>query len=132
MRNFSDTVQYKWFNEVWNQANENAIDKFLTTDVMAHGLTDERGPEGFKTFYRNFTSQFSEINIEVEDVIVQGDMEVSRCNVRATETASGKPVQFTGTCMAHIKDGKIAEAWNHYDFMTMYQQLGHKLTPPSI
>jgi len=27
-----------------------------------------------------------------------------------------------------IQDGKIAEAWNQYDFLRMYQQAGYALT----
>ncbi|MCW3107075.1 MAG: hypothetical protein JWQ09_1581 [Segetibacter sp.] len=130
MRNTNSTLQYKWFNEVWNNGNESAINDLMTEDAIAHGLTDQRGPEAFKTFYNNFKKQFSNIDIEVEDVVVQDDMEVSRCKVKAIETATGKPVEFSGTCMTQIKDGKIAEAWNHFDFLSMYQQLGHTLTPP--
>jgi len=32
-------------------------------------------------------------------------------------------VKFTGMTMARVKDGKIAEAWNNFDFMTMFQQM---------
>ena len=31
--------------------------------------------------------------------------------------------------MVRVEGGKIAEAWNHYDFLDMYQQLGQVLTP---
>jgi hypothetical protein len=26
-------------------------------------------------------------------------------------------------CVARIKDGKLAEGWNHFDFPSMYQHL---------
>jgi predicted ester cyclase len=103
----------------------------MTEDAIAHGLTDERGPAAFKTFYENFQKQFSNIHVEVQEVISEDDMEVSRTMVKATEIATGKPVMFSGLCMTQIKDGKIAEAWNHYDFLSMYQQLGHYLTAPA-
>ena len=35
---------------------------------------------------------------------------------------------FTGMCIARIKDGKIAEGWNNFDFLSMYQQLGMQLS----
>jgi predicted ester cyclase len=31
--------------------------------------------------------------------------------------------------MVRVKDGKIAEAWNHYDFLNLNQQLGQTLAP---
>jgi predicted ester cyclase len=33
--------------------------------------------------------------------------------------------------MLRIKDGKIVEAWNNFDFMSMFQQLGAIQPPPS-
>lgn len=131
MRDKNSTLQYRWFDEVWNKGNENAIDELMTEDAIAHGLSDEKGPAGFKTFYRNFKNQFSNIDIEVEDVVTQDDMEVGRCKVNLTETATGKDVAFSGLCMTKIKNGKIDEAWNHFDFLSMFQQLGHSLTPPA-
>lgn len=37
---------------------------------------------------------------------------------------TNKKVEFTGMCIVRVSDGKIREAWNNFDFMTMYQQLG--------
>ena len=36
----------------------------------------------------------------------------------------GQPVEFSGMTIVRIKDGKITEAWNEFDFMKMYQTLG--------
>jgi predicted ester cyclase len=33
-------------------------------------------------------------------------------------------VEFTGMTIVRIRDGKIIEAWNNFDFMTMFQQVG--------
>jgi hypothetical protein len=30
-------------------------------------------------------------------------------------------------CIARIENGKIAEAWNNFDFLSMYQRLGMQL-----
>jgi len=32
--------------------------------------------------------------------------------------------EFTGIAIVRVKDGKIIEAWNNFDFMKMYKQLG--------
>jgi predicted ester cyclase len=33
--------------------------------------------------------------------------------------------------MVKVHDGKIAEAWNNYDFLDLHQQLGQQLVPAS-
>jgi predicted ester cyclase len=86
--------------------------------------------EAFKAFYHQFQAALSEIHVEVEEVVTEGDLTVARCVVTAKHTGEGlgkppkgNPVHFTGMTMARIKEGKIVEAWNNFDFMTMFQQM---------
>jgi predicted ester cyclase len=37
---------------------------------------------------------------------------------------TNQPLEFTGMTIVRLEDGKIAEAWNEFDFMKMYSQLG--------
>jgi steroid delta-isomerase-like uncharacterized protein len=125
----------RWFEEVWNQGRESAIDELSCDDVPGHGLStadgnEIRGMDSFKAYYRQMRAALSDIHVTVEKVVTEGDFTVARCVVTAKHTGEGlgKPpkgnaVQFTGMTMAHIKDGKIAEAWNNFDFMTMFQQM---------
>ena len=132
MRNAQSTLLYKWFNEVWNNDDESAISRLMTENSFALGVIAEdapQGPEGFKTFFNQFRSQFHGVNISVDDVISQDDMEAARTTVAAIHTDTGKPVSFSGMCMVKIEDGKIAHAWNNFDFLNLYQQLGQQLTP---
>jgi predicted ester cyclase len=39
------------------------------------------------------------------------------------------PVEFTGICIVRVRDGKIIEAWNNFDFMSMFQQVGALALP---
>lgn len=105
-------------------------------DGVAHGLTDEggaelRGPAHFRTFQRRFREAFPGIEVVVEDAISEGDKVAARCTVRAKHegdslgfAATNRPVEFTGMTFARVRDGKIVEAWNNFDFMAMFQQLG--------
>jgi predicted ester cyclase len=125
----------RWFEEVWNQGRESAIDELLHRDVPVHGLagpdgTEVHGAESFKAYYRQMQVGLSDIHVEVEDVVTDGDRSVARFVVTARHTGDGlgkapkgNPVKFTGMTMVRIKDGKIAEAWNNVDFMTMFQQM---------
>ncbi|HEY0050023.1 MAG TPA: ester cyclase [Pyrinomonadaceae bacterium] len=126
----------RWFEEVWNKKNEGAIDRMCCADVVANGLTDAEGRticgvEAYKTLFRTFVSAYPDLKITVEDTVSEGDKIAARCRVTATHTGEGlgvaptnQPLEFTGMTMVKIKDGKIAEAWNEFDFMKMYSQFG--------
>ncbi len=131
-----ETILHRWFEEVWNNRSEDAIDELFAEDGVANGLNDAegnplRGPEGFKTLHRAFLTAYPDFNITVEDTISEGDKIAARCTVRATHSGEGlgllptdQPVEFTGMTIVKIKDGKIVEAWNEFDFMKMYSQVG--------
>jgi steroid delta-isomerase-like uncharacterized protein len=126
----------RWFDEVWNNGREEAIDELFDEKGVAHGLADEtgeplRGAAGFKPFFRRFREAFPEIEVTVEDTISEGDRVAARCTVRGAHrgdslglAATNRPVEFTGISIVRISDGKIVEAWNNFDFMAMFQQLG--------
>ena len=126
----------RWFEEVWNKGREEAIDEMFAADGIAHGLTEEgdktlRGPEQFKPFHRTFRSAFPDLEVVVEDTISEGDKLAARCTVRGKHqsdslgfAATGLTTDFTGITIVRIERGKIVEAWNNFDFMRMYKQLG--------
>lgn len=133
MRDTKATLLSKWFQEVWNEGRREAIDELLAENITAHGLGPDghtKGIEAFKSFYDDFRNQLSDVQVLVEDVVSQDDVETALCKVTAVHIPTGKRVNFSGICMAKIQDGKIAEAWNQYDFLKMYQQIGYELTPP--
>jgi len=130
------TLAHVWFEEVWNKSQINAIDRLLADDAVAHGLLDDqgrelRGPAGFKPFFLQFTKAFPDIHVEVVDTISEGDKIAARCIVTGTHKgdalgapASHKPIEFTGMTILRVKDGKIAEAWNNFDFQGLSTQIG--------
>lgn len=128
MPNKNTSLTYRWMEQVWNNGRENAIDEMLDTNGVVHGIEgiNEPGPKGFKVFYQSFREQFPQVHVEVEDVFTEGEFETSRCTVDAT-TSTGQPVHFTGMTCVKISNGKITEAWNNFDFKSMYEQLGFKL-----
>lgn len=127
---------HQWFEEVWNQKNESAVDRMLAPDGVGHGLTDAEGneivgPESFKRFHRAFVSAYPDLQVVVEDTVTEGDKIAARCRVRGSHSGDGmgmaatdQPVDFTGMIIVRVKDGKIVEAWNEFNFMQMYTQLG--------
>ena len=131
-----ETLIHRWFEEVWNQKREDAIDEMFATDGIANGLEDAegkpiRGPEGFKVLHRAFVSAYPDLHITIEDTVVEGDKIAARCKVTGSHTGHGigvsptnQPVEFTGMTIVKVRDNKIIEAWNEFNFMEMYRQVG--------
>jgi len=130
------TLQHRWFEEVWNKGNADAIDELLDPNVIGHGLTDAegneiRGIDAFKAFYTGFRAAFPDIRIDIIESVTEGDKQAVLCRVTGTHSGEGfmiaptqKCIEFSGICMARFKDGRIIESWNCFDFMKLMQQLG--------
>ena len=126
----------RWFEEVWNKGRVEAIAEMFAADGVAHGLSDEpgktmKGPDDFRSFHSIFRGAFPDIEVVVEDTIAEGDLVAARCSVRGRHTgdhlgvaASNAPVKFTGMAIVRIREGKIVEAWNNFDFLAMNKQIG--------
>jgi predicted ester cyclase len=131
-----NTLQHRWFDQVWNLGNECCIDEMLHPDVIGHGLTDENGEEikgieAFRAFYRQFRNAFPDIYIEIEQTIAEENMLMAICHCTATHTGegflvppTGRKVDFMGSCTVRIENDQIVESWNHFDFLTVTVQLG--------
>jgi predicted SnoaL-like aldol condensation-catalyzing enzyme len=124
-----DQVVRNWFERVWNQADESAIDELFAPGGIGHGLENAhgaeiRGPGEFKQFARNFRSELPDIKIEVMRTLVQGDMCAAHCDVKGTHQPSKAPVHFTGMTICRVSGGQIQEAWNAFDFLTFSEQTG--------
>jgi len=129
------TFVHEWFEQVWNNGDESAIDRLMAPGAGIHGLVDDAGnerpgPAGFKPFFRKFRDAFPDLQITVEDSVVEGDKIVARCTVRGTHrghtlgfAATQKPVLFSGITIARVHNGKLVEGWNNFDFAAMHTQL---------
>lgn len=143
----NEQLVHTWFDRVWNQQDETAIDQYLSSDGIANGLTDEdgntmKGPESFKKLHRKFLSSFPDLKLKVLKTVSQDNVIAALVSVTGTHSGApfeilpGKTVEaqqqpvtidFTGTTITVIKDDMIAEAWNHFDFLTMFMQMGARI-----
>jgi steroid delta-isomerase-like uncharacterized protein len=128
-----EAVAREWFEQLWNRKKIDTIDRLFASDGLAHGLAGEvmRGPAAFRPFYQTFSTAFPDLHIEVLRAVVQGDTVVLHNRVTGVHSGgslgfdpTGRNVIFEGTSIIRVVDGKIVEAWNFYDFLSMYQQLG--------
>jgi steroid delta-isomerase-like uncharacterized protein len=126
----------RWFDEVWNKGRAETIEELFDENGIAHGLSDDpsspiKGPKDFKPFHTLFRDAFPNMMIVIEDMVAEGDKVAARCSVRGKHEgeflgrdATQAPVEFTGITIVRIDNGKIVEAWNNFDFMTLHKQVG--------
>ncbi len=127
------SLAHNWFEEVWNQANPDAIDKYFAPDGHCYGFPDPTSVlsrDEYKAIHDQFLKSFSNLRVEVQDVIVEADRMAIRWVVRMDHTGdalgippTGKPVVMGGSSFCHIRDGQITEGWNFMDFTKVLQQL---------
>lgn len=124
----SEMLIRRWFEEVWNRGRLDAIDEMLANDYATRGLSDDANGapserESMKAFRKQFATEFSKLKIDIQDIVADGPRVALRCTVDVTQANTGKEARFAGMCFAHVKDGKIAQAWNNFDFASMRRQL---------
>lgn len=115
-----------WFKRVWAEEDANAIDQMLVPETAASGLGPKvhDGPAQFKGFQKGLLGLVSNVDISIDMSTEDGDWIYSLCNFTAECRRSGKPVAVTGTVIVKIIDGKLVEAYNHFDFLSMFECLG--------
>src|SRR5687767_5405318 len=113
-------VVQRWFEEVWNQGNLDAIDELLAADAVGRGLgeagKDVYGQAGFKPFVQRLRGAFPDIHITVDDTISEGDKIAARFTATMTHQgdelgfpATGKRVTVTGITFTLVRNGQIAD-----------------------
>ena len=125
----------RWFEEVWNQRREAAIDELLAPDVVMHGIgrpsDSSIGSADFKKFYHAILASFPNTRVTVDQVAQEGDTAFARWTVTGQHTGEGmgfpatnQHLNVTGFSACRVRDGKIVEAWNIWDQIGMARQLG--------
>jgi hypothetical protein len=125
------------YETVWDDIlNSREIDKINETNfdpniTMVSATENIEGIKGFKAYYQNYLSGFSNIEFTIVDVFGQGDKIVKHWIFKGTHTgeffgipASGKDVDIDGVTLVKMKDGKIAQEQDFMDNLSFYQQLG--------
>ena len=89
------------------------------------------GREGHKQLIAAFRAAFPDLRVAVEDLLEEGDRVALRWRAEGTHRGelmgiapTGRRVTLTGIEILRIAGGKIAEYWQSWDRLGMYQQLG--------
>jgi predicted SnoaL-like aldol condensation-catalyzing enzyme len=127
----AESVLAQWFRRVWNENDASAIDELAAPDVVSHGLIgDIHGREQWRQhFYHPMLAAFTHTRVEVLDEVVAGDKIFARLSATLSVAGHQETVEMKGTCLVRLVDGKIAEAWDSWDFLGLMEHL--KILPES-
>ncbi|HTZ59976.1 MAG TPA: ester cyclase [Acidobacteriaceae bacterium] len=124
----------RWFEQVWNQKSEAAIDQMFSKQGKSHGFPDGNsvleGPEAFKAVHRTFCGAFPDIHVDLEDILAEEDHVAARWRASMTHTgdqlgfpATGKKEVMHGSSFVIVSGNQIVEGWNHMDFQALMNRL---------
>ena len=123
----------RFVQEIFNQGNLEVAEEILAPDYLHHDPTTNEfgsGIEGFKQMISIYRQAF-DLQIVLEDQITAGEKVVDRWTGHGIHQGefmgmapTGKRITATGISIHRIADGKIAETWNNYDALSIFQQLG--------
>jgi predicted ester cyclase len=124
----------RWFEQVWNQKSEAAIDEMFHPQGKSHGFPDADtvllGPGPFKEVHRTFCGAFPDLHVDLEDIVTEGDRVAVRWRVSMTHLgdqlgfpATGKKGTLDGSSFLIVKDNLVMEGWNQMDLQALIQKL---------
>ncbi len=126
--------------EIYNEGNLSMADELIDPNYVEHDAAlpeDIVGIDAFKERITNMRTNYPDLNITVEELIVKDDRIVWRWIITGTNTGpigdlppTGKKVRIEGVGILRVVDGKIVERLPYWNEATMLRQLGFTITPP--
>jgi steroid delta-isomerase-like uncharacterized protein len=125
----------RWSEELWGRGNLAVADEIIAPDYVRHDPGDPfpaRGPEDVKRIVTMLRSMLPDFRIQLEAMIAEGDIVVSRYTATATDTKgymgmppTGKTIRTSAIQIFRFANGRIVESWAARDDVGTLRQLGH-------
>lgn len=119
--------------EGFNGGNLGIADEIFTDDykVNAPGLDLPVGPAAFKKAIGLWRGAFSDIHMDVQELIGEGDLVCNRFVTQGTNDGplfghppTGRRITVRGMELHRVVDGKVVESWIGDDVASILLQLG--------
>jgi predicted ester cyclase len=126
----------RFFDEVWNQQREAAIDAYLAPDTVGNDPGFGTGREAFRGQWKRWCTAFPDLHFAVEELVAEGDVVVSRWILTGTHRGeflgvapTGAAIRVSGMSLDHLGGGQIVSGFDAWDELGLHRQLG--LAPPA-
>ncbi len=120
-----------FFEQVWNQGDEAAIDRFIAEAAIGNDPDFGVGREGFKRQWRKWREAFPDLHFEIAEMVAEEDTVVSRWTLTGTHTGpflgiapTGRSIRVNGMSLDHLEDGVLVSGFDGWDNLGLRQQLG--------
>lgn len=115
-----------WFDRVWTQQDTSAVAEMYVADGTAHGLGGQAllGPEEFLGFHRAMLELVDNVRLELLHVVEDEEWFSYIGVFRATCRKTGRDVSMQGGAMCRMQNGQMTEAYNTWDFLHLFADLG--------
>lgn len=115
-----------WYERVWEQNDLDAVSEYFDVDAMANGLMTDLAAEleDFQTLVPAVLRLIRNVKITITDSMEDGDKAWALVDIEAQNAEDMKPLICSGQVMIRTKNNKIIEAYNHFDFLGFFEQLG--------
>ena len=127
-----ETVVFQWL-AAGDRGDLDAFDDLLHPGATIHapaGLSTHSA-EAEKQVWREALSAMPDLRHDVQEVVVDGDVEMARVIVTGTIRApfggvarSGRSFRIDQAVITHLREGNVAEAWEIADMAAVRQQVG--------
>ena len=121
----------QFFEQIWNQGDESAIDRFIAEDAAGNDPKFGVGRESFRLQWRKWRAAFPDINFAVEEIVAEGDTVVTRWRLTGThlgeylgKEATGNKVDVDGVSIDRIKGGMVVSGFDAWDSLRFREQIG--------
>lgn len=112
----------RWFDEVWNQGRLETIDELTTPEsVLRADCAVLRGPAEIRRRTESIRAAFSDFDLRLDHVAVQGEWVMSRWRATMAHTGDwmgGTPtnqrLELYGSTWIRIENGLFMEAWDYW------------------
>lgn len=115
-----------WYRRVWVEADLDAIDDYFAPRCGADGLMPDGqvSAEDFRVLVTALRALVRDIEVGIDRSIETGDWLWAQITVRACAARGMAPIRASGQVMLRFDGGRIAEAYNSFDFITFFEQAG--------
>lgn len=121
----------QFFEQIWNQGDESAIDRFIPEAAVGNDPDFGSGREGFRAQWKQWRIGFPDLHFAIVDMIAEGDKVLTRWELTDTHTGAflgaaptGKKIKVGGMSLDRIENGLVAEGFDGWDALGLRQQLG--------
>ncbi|WP_224336573.1 ester cyclase [Haloprofundus halobius] len=124
----------RFFDELVGDGDYDVADELLTENYVRHEMgpnPDMTGRRAFVDFIEGFKRAFSDVRVDVDELLVVNDYAVVRATERGTHDGAfmgleptGEQFEIGGIVIHRLEDGKIAETYACWDMLGLLGQLG--------